>query len=153
MDKACKGALIILTIAIASIMAVCALFKPPSNESGPIATNTTCIQCTICIPYHNITAFELKSMLDQGANFTIVDVRMPEEYKSGHIPGAINIPMYELPTRLSELQGKKILVYCKSGTRSQISARILAINGIQNVWVLTGGLDAWIAAGYPIEYS
>jgi rhodanese-related sulfurtransferase len=90
-------------------------------------------------------------MLAQGVNFTIVDVRTPEEYKSGHIPGAINIPIYELPTRLNELQNRKLLIYCKSGVRSQTAARILIVNGIQDVWCLVGGLDAWIAAGYPVE--
>jgi len=152
MHKRILRVFIILVIAIALIIASYSLFNPPSNENtSSIAINTVCIQCTQLMLYHNITAVELNIMLNQGVNFTIIDVRTFEEYKSGHIPGAINIPIDELPTKLNELRNKRILVYCKSGVRSQTAARILIVNGIQDVWCLVGGLNAWIAAGYPIE--
>ncbi|HEY9857314.1 MAG TPA: rhodanese-like domain-containing protein [Stenomitos sp.] len=74
------------------------------------------------------------------AGATIVDVRSPGEYRSGAYPGAINIPLQELPQRLGELsKAKPIVVYCASGGRSAAAAGVMKQAGFSDV-VNGGGL-------------
>lgn len=81
---------------------------------------------------------------------TLVDVRTPEEYAEGHIQGAVNIPLDDLPVRMTELgKDETIVLYCRSGNRSDQAARLLLAEGYQSIYDL-GGLIDWTAAGYPI---
>ncbi|GAB4467899.1 MAG: hypothetical protein Kow00124_01420 [Anaerolineae bacterium] len=80
----------------------------------------------------------------------LLDVRTPEEFASGYIPGAINIPLDSLEERLSEIPtDKTVVVYCRSGNRSQPASRLLADAGYE-VYNM-GGIIDWDALGYPIE--
>jgi rhodanese-related sulfurtransferase len=65
----------------------------------------------------------------------IVDVRTPQEFKSGAYPDAVNIPLDELPKRINELGSKtrEIIVYCASGARSSYAMQILVKNGFVKV--------------------
>ena len=81
----------------------------------------------------------------------LVDVRTPEEFAGGHIPGAINISLQTLPQRMQELpQDQPIVVYCRSGSRSSSAARLLARAGFTDIYDL-GGIIAWNAQGLPIQ--
>lgn len=81
----------------------------------------------------------------------MIDVRTPEEFNSGHIAGAINIPVQELSERLSEVpDDKEIVVYCRSGNRSATASDILTNGGYEGVYDM-GGIIAWQQAGFPIE--
>ena len=83
--------------------------------------------------------------------YSLFDVRTPEEYNSGHIAGAVNIPVEVLQSRLSEVpRDRPIIVYCHSGNRSTQAANILADAGYTNIRNL-GGINAWVDQGYPIE--
>ncbi|HET8648638.1 MAG TPA: rhodanese-like domain-containing protein [Gemmatimonadales bacterium] len=94
---------------------------------------------------------ELAAQLNNGKP-TIVDVRAVSEWRAGHLPGVINIPLGELTARLDELPRETpIVVQCQGGTRSAIGASILAANGFSNVVNLTGGFRAWTDAGNPVE--
>ena len=72
---------------------------------------------------------------------TLVDVRTPEEYNSGHIEGAINIPLDQVPQKLNEIRElpKPIIAYCRSGNRSDMAVHILKQSGIESV-VNGGGI-------------
>lgn len=86
------------------------------------------------------------------ADHMLVDVRTAEEYASGHLPGAINIPLHQLPTRITEVPaGKPVVVVCASGNRSQNGANILARSGYVEVYNLRGGTMAWAMQGLPLE--
>lgn len=75
---------------------------------------------------------------------TILDVRQPQEYISGHIPGAIFIPLPELIDRTGELDASKpVLAYCRSGNRSRSAAAILLSEGFQSALSMEGGINAW----------
>jgi rhodanese-related sulfurtransferase/rubrerythrin len=75
---------------------------------------------------------------------TILDVRQPNEYESGHISGSKLIPLPDLTERLLEIDPKKpTVVYCAIGGRSRIAAQMLAGNGFENVYNLSGGFKAW----------
>lgn len=92
------------------------------------------------------------SALDQRPEGSVLlDVREPEEYDHGHVPGAINLPQAELATRLDELpKDKPVFVICQSGSRSRRSAQFLAQMGFTDVINVTGGTGAWHEAGKPL---
>ena len=90
-----------------------------------------------------------KELLNQD-DVSLIDVREQDEYQQANIPGAILMPLstfdpYHLP------QGGKMIIHCKRGGRSQTA--IMKISNYENleIYNLTGGIDAWINAGYPIN--
>lgn len=86
-----------------------------------------------------------------GAGHLLVDVRTAEEFASGHIAGAVNIPVQELGSRLAEIgKDRPVVVYCRSGSRSAQAASILDDAGYSGVYDL-GGIVDWQQAGFPIE--
>jgi rhodanese-related sulfurtransferase/rubrerythrin len=89
---------------------------------------------------------EVKAILDKDkkGEFLLLDVRQPEEYEDGHIPGAMLIPLGELEAREEELErGKKIITYCRSGHRSMAAAIALCGLGFKDILTLEGGILNW----------
>lgn len=83
----------------------------------------------------------------------VLDVRTPEEFAAGHVENALNIPHDRLAERLPEIQKfatAPVVVYCKSGRRAGLATELLAEAGFTNLRHLTGDMDGWIAAGYPV---
>lgn len=82
----------------------------------------------------------------------ILDVRNPDEFSAGHIPGAINIPLPELPQRQAELKTHDtIYIHCKRGGRAKTARDVLANAGYNNlVCVDDAGMDLWIESGFPV---
>ena len=79
---------------------------------------------------------DLKSIIAQGA--MLVDVRNPDEYKSGHVKGSVNITLDQISQRLDRFKNKNtIVVFCRSGARSKMAQSILKSNGVTNV--INGG--------------
>ena len=80
---------------------------------------------------------------------TVIDVREPDEYVEGHVPGAIPIPLGEVPDRVAEVpEGETVYMVCKVGGRSMRAAEVLAAEG-RDVVNVAGGTMAWIEAGHP----
>lgn len=78
----------------------------------------------------------------------LLDVREPEEYHHGHVPGAVNIPQADLATRLDEIpRDRLIITICQAGMRSLRAAQFLKQQGFENVVSGAGGTDAWVGAG------
>src|SRR6516162_7086466 len=85
------------------------------------------------------------------ADATVVDVREPEEFANGHVPGAINLPQADLATRLNEVpRDRPLLLICQGGFRSLRAAQFLRQCGIADVVSVKGGTAAWRAAGKPL---
>ncbi len=81
----------------------------------------------------------------------LLDVRMPDEFRGGHIAGARLIPLPELEQRLSELpRDREILCVCAGGMRSSSAVRLLLKSGYRAV-NLSGGMSAWSRAGLPVQ--
>ena len=92
-----------------------------------------------------ISVDELAAAIDAGT--PVVDVRMPDEFTEQHVPGAVLIPLPELPDRAHEVPAdQRVLVICRSGARSQKACEFLAARG-HDVATVAGGTLAWIESG------
>lgn len=81
---------------------------------------------------------------------TVIDVREPFEYVTGHVPGAELIPMAQLPSRTRDLpRTAPVFVICASGNRSLAAADHLARAGV-DAWSVAGGTAGWTRAGHPV---
>lgn len=98
--------------------------------------------------YRDIFPEEVNQWKQRGAQ--IVDVRETWEYEQGHLPGAVNIPLGQLPERTSELEPPVVLV-CASGNRSGQAAQYLSEQGYDEVGNLMGGTAGWRQRGLPVE--
>ncbi|MGC5172674.1 rhodanese-like domain-containing protein [Microbacterium sp. DT81.1] len=90
------------------------------------------------------------AQLRERSGVPLIDVREPDEFAAGRVPGAVNLPMSQLGQRLHELPDGAFDVICKVGGRSARVAEALTARGYEAVNV-DGGTDAWIQAGYPVE--
>jgi rhodanese-related sulfurtransferase len=97
--------------------------------------------------YQDIEARALSQANETERNqYVLVDVRTDEEYKEGHIPGAIHIPHDQMEERYTELEPhkeKKILLICRSGRRSVMAAQVLSAKGFSHLFNLKGGMLEW----------
>jgi phage shock protein E len=104
-----------------------------------------------------ITQSELLSKLDRKEPDVIVlDVRTAAEFAAGHVPGARNLSHDELPARLEELaalRDKQVVLYCRSGRRTQIAEDVLRKAGFTKLLHLEGDWLAWEAGKHPVERS
>jgi hydroxyacylglutathione hydrolase len=78
----------------------------------------------------------------------VLDVREPEEYAHGHVPGAVSLPQADLASRLDEVpRDRPVMIVCQRGMRSYRAAQFLMQMGIDQVTSVKGGTGAWRAAG------
>jgi rhodanese-related sulfurtransferase len=114
--------------------------------------------------YKNISAKDAKQMTEKDDVY-VLDVRTPSEFNSSHLKGATLIPVTNvfgsnlssdqlLQARTDEVpKDKKVLVYCKTGKRSEAASEILVKAGNSQVYSLVGGITAWTEAGFPVVSS
>ncbi len=101
--------------------------------------------------YVAVTADEGAKILENLHPF-ILDVRTPQEYQQIHIKGTTLIPIQQLQARIAELESKKhedVFIYCATGNRSTVAARILANRGFKRIYNLRYGVYDWARKGYP----
>ena len=99
-----------------------------------------------------ISPVDLSERAKSASSPLVLDVRTPEEFRSGHIPGAINIPHTELASRIDRVEAEHgVVLYCMVGPRARLGEKTLLDAGVPNVLHLEGGLAAWQASGYPVE--
>jgi rhodanese-related sulfurtransferase/rubrerythrin len=95
--------------------------------------------------FRDLSSDEVRSWIREKkeGSFSLLDVRQPGEYQAGHVPGAILLPLPELPDRMAEVDHTKpVIVYCRSGNRSRSAAALLAGDGVE-VFNMNGGMLAW----------
>ena len=104
---------------------------------------------------HRLNPQDAERLLAEGDVY-LLDVRTPKEFENGHIPNAQLIPLRELEGRLKELpkdRTQPVLVYCSNGDRSAKAGRLIYDSGRKDVYTLTGGLRAWVAAQKPLQVA
>jgi sulfur-carrier protein adenylyltransferase/sulfurtransferase len=107
----------------------------PAPPEGTVTADTNETETTVT---------DLKRKMDAKEDFFLLDVREPNEYKIGKIPGSTLIPLGEVPKRVSEIpRDKEIIVHCKMGGRSAKAAAFLRQQGYTRVKNLKGGILAW----------
>ena len=102
-----------------------------------------------------VTAADLQSRLQNGEQIVVIDVREPDEFARGKIPGAYTIPRGVLEM---QVDGRlpldtTVVLYCGGGARSALAAKSMAEMGYEKVENLQGGWHAWINSGLPVEQS
>ena len=94
---------------------------------------------------------ELQDLLQSDAGPVVVDVREPWEYKQGHVPGAILMPLGQLASLVGKLDTEKpVAVICASGSRSQSAAALLGQKGFKTIYNVVGGTGAWKYSNLPL---
>lgn len=101
------------------------------------------------VPGAEIDVDELAERL-QAPDAVVVDVREPDEYADGHVPGALALPLMDVPERFEEIATSgPVLVICASGGRSRRAADFLIEHGVDAINV-TGGTRAWVDSGRAV---
>ncbi|QRG67747.1 rhodanese-like domain-containing protein [Brevibacillus choshinensis] len=94
--------------------------------------------------WQDITTEQVESRLSKDPGIQLIDVRNPDEYEVGHIPGAKLIPLPELPARINEIdQSREVIFICRSGNRSGKACEYLTQLGFANLNNMVGGMLAW----------
>ena len=129
----------VLAVAILAALGVAALVGCAASSKSSASTSAS------SAAYRQISQQDAQSMMQSESGYVIVDVRRADEFASGHIPGAINIPNESIdktqPAELPDLD-QLIMVYCRSGRRSKQAAQKLADMGYTNI-VEFGGINTW----------
>jgi hydroxyacylglutathione hydrolase len=98
-----------------------------------------------------VSVGELQTAMANPDAITLLDVRNPGEWKSGHIEGAVHISGGDLPKQIASVPaGKPIYIICGSGYRSSVSASVLAHHGRTQIVNVNGGVTAWKSQGLPV---
>ncbi len=135
---------------IYDLMQVEQAYAPPfSSAKDPVALAGYVAENIITGKMHPVYWRELRDL--ELENKYLLDVRTKEEYATGSLPGAVNIPMNEIRDRMQEIpRDREIYVFCQVGHRGYQSSRILLQHGYEKVWNLSGGLTTYQAATAPI---
>lgn len=134
-----------LSLALIGPLAAC-------SSSTSTSTAATPVQETQAIT--KVDPATAESLVKQGV--TVLDVRTPEEYATGHIAGAVNVNWEgaDFAAQVKQLDpAKPVLVYCHSGNRSGQAVQVMEQEGFQRIFDLGGGVLAWNAAGQPLTTS
>jgi rhodanese-related sulfurtransferase len=101
-----------------------------------------------------VQEIDVDTLESRSAETIVLDVREPEEYEQGHVPGAINLPQADLASRLDELpRACPLVLICRSGARSLRAAQFLRQVGFEQVANVQGGTLAWRAASKPLAFG
>lgn len=102
-----------------------------------------------------VTASDLPRLINH-EDAVVIDVRESAEYRKGHIPGAVNVPLSQLGDDSAKLaryrkSGVPVVVACQSGTRAGRAASVLRKLEFEKVYTLSGGMGGWTKENLPVE--
>ena len=123
--------------------------KKPAVPAAPAATPEP------KAPFKNLTAEEADKLIRERKDVTVIDVRTPEEYEQGHIPGAKNVSFIDVDfeNKIKAYENKPVLVHCASGSRSQRAVLSMLKKNFPELYHLDGGIVAWQGAGKELVKS
>ena len=146
-----------LIVALLAILILAGCSAPAAAPSAPVAASAAASAAgeakTIDVAsLPRDVDVQTTAALREQPDVMILDVREQDEWDAGHIPGAVFMPMGQVPDRLSEIpKDKTVIVQCRSGNRSSQVTDFLVQQGFTNVHNMTGGIKAWQTAGLPVE--
>lgn len=103
--------------------------------------------------WKEVTAQELVQRQAAGDQMLVVDVRSRDEFAAGHVPGAINLPVDTVTgdePALKDFRQKPVVVYCHSGRRAAMAAKVLEAKGFTRIEHLSGDMQGWGQSGRPV---
>ena len=100
-----------------------------------------------------VTPQQVREMRARGEDVALIDVREPNEWNLGHIPGATHIPRGVLESSIEPRvpRERKVVLYCASGNRSALAAESLGLMGYRDVSSMAGGFRGWAESGGEVE--
>ena|SRR5687768_6741981 len=100
-----------------------------------------------------VTPAQVLEMQTRGENAVYLDVREPNEWNLGHLPGAMHIPRGTLETKIEAVvpRDRKVVIYCASGNRSALAADTMQQMGYQDVVSMSAGFTGWAQSGGDVE--
>ncbi len=100
-----------------------------------------------------VSPAEVKAMLERNEPVVYLDVREPNEWNLGHIPGAVHLPRGNLESKLEGMvdRSKKVVVYCARGNRSALAALTMKQMGYEDVASMSAGFAGWADAGGAVD--
>lgn len=137
--------LVALAIVLAGATTACSSSSTVSTSTGPTATSAPSLGAAL-------SAGDFAEALKRPGT-VVLDVRTAEEYAAGHLPGAINIDVSgpDFAASVGALDpAASYALYCRSGNRSGVAMQAMQGMGFTNVYHLSGGINAWTAAGGDI---
>jgi rhodanese-related sulfurtransferase len=102
--------------------------------------------------YHAVNAQQAKEIITNISPL-IIDVRTPQEFAQGYIEGAMLLPVQNIQReygKIADYKDKPVLIYCATGNRSTVAAKILIDNGFKNIYNMLYGIAEWEKNGYPV---
>lgn len=148
-----------LTLLLGTLACICILVIAPmpviAAGSMPQAQLSEAINnflTSLPRDYYTITNTEALKSIVKSNNASLIDVRQPSEYTSGHIPNAINIPLQTLIANLDKIpKDRPVVLYCTTGYRTAMGVMTLQMLGHTNVRAFPPSIQGWKAAGEPLE--
>jgi rhodanese-related sulfurtransferase len=142
--KICRCSLVLAFVFIAVALPV---------HAAEVQDNVHAFLSQLPADFETVACKTLDAKQNAGENVFVLDVREPDEFKAGHIEGAVNIPIRTLMKNLDKLPKDKaasIAVVCKSGIRAAYATMALKLMGYTNVKDVAGGMLAWEKEGLPV---
>jgi rhodanese-related sulfurtransferase len=133
------------------IVAVVAVVALVGGAVGYIFVGSAPTQADAGASFRTISPLEAKSLIETREDLLLVDVRSPEEFQGGSLPGATLIPFWDFAKGRYDLpKDRPILLICAVGGRSLACGQLLATKGYREIYNLKGGLDAWVEQRVPL---
>jgi rhodanese-related sulfurtransferase len=141
---------------VAALLAGVAIFAAGPAGAGDPATPAPAAPTAAAPTAAPMAPMTQEQLLEHQAkhpgHLVVLDVRTPEEFAAGHVPGAKNVPYDLVAARLAEIpRDKDVVLYCKSGRRAGLAADVLTAKGYTRLSHLEGDMTAWVANGRPVE--
>jgi len=150
MKKRMLVAMVSVLFALSMGSAVLAQQKAPAGP--PPIVNEMVAKAKAAVK--SVPAADVKAVVEKKEKVILLDVRDPNEFAAGHLPGAVSVSRGLLEWRIWGAvpdQNAKIFVYCRTGGRAAFATKVLNDLGYKNAVLMDAQFEDWIKAGYPVE--